>query len=300
MKSFIIDCDAGIDDAQALCIAIKQHSTRTINIEMITAVSGNVGLTQVLHNIAEIQKHTHSTDIPVYAGSSRPLLPVVTTDNSATYWHGKDGLGNINDPVPETTHRCIAPEKINDMCRKKKINIVALGPLTNIALALYLDPELPNRVESLTIMGGGLYARGNHTPTAEYNAWVDPEALMVCLHAFKAITAIGWDCTMRHSVTSSWIKKVWPEQSFLRSITNIHLNKDVLEIPDPLAMIVAIDPSVIKDSKHVSANIVLSEVGRGTLLVDLCDTQTSVSKNLVYVTSLDMDKVKQYLKQSII
>jgi purine nucleosidase len=188
----ILDCDPGVDDALAIVFA---HGSPDLEIVGITTVAGNVTLGQTTSNALRIREFL-GADWPVTAGSPVPLLrPAIT----AGLVHGADGLGTAVLPAPasgpEPGH---ATDFIMDAVRAApgEITLVATGPLTNIALALRRDPELPNLVRDFRIMGGSA-SRGNVTPAAEFNILADPEAAAIVFDAGWTVTMVGLDVTLQ-------------------------------------------------------------------------------------------------------
>ncbi len=183
----LIDCDPGVDDSIAILTAA--HSADLIGI---TTVNGNVGIEHTTHNALAVVEAT-GLDIPVHRGAERPLI-ADTMD--ASHVHGPTGLGSV--VIPEV-HRSAASRDavgyILDMARTVEgLHLVAMGPLTNVALALQLDPTLPQRLSCITLMGGAAVG-GNVTPTAEFNIWADPEAAAIVFRQAPGLTMVGLDVT---------------------------------------------------------------------------------------------------------
>src|SRR3982074_1527728 len=168
----IIDTDPGVDDALALLLAMRSPE---LQIEAITPVAGNVPLDLTLPNALRMVEIAGRTDIPVAPGARAPLVRRLVT---ASYVHGENGFGGAVFPEPTTKPIAIpASEMIREIVRKYpgEVTLITIGPLTNIAIALNLDPELASMVRALVMMGGSL-SGGNITPAAEFNVYVDPDA----------------------------------------------------------------------------------------------------------------------------
>ena len=185
----LIDCDPGLDDAIALLAAA--HLAELVGI---TTVNGNVGIEHTTHNALAITQIA-GLDIPVHRGAARPLLAPLM---DAAYVHGPTGLGTVElPPLTRAEASADAVGFICDMARSvDDLHLVAVGPLTNIALALRADPDLPARLGGFTIMGGGAHV-GNTTPVAEFNIWADPEAAAMVFREFPMTTMVGLDVTHR-------------------------------------------------------------------------------------------------------
>lgn len=185
----LIDCDPGLDDAIALLAAA--HLTDLVGI---TTVNGNVGIDHTTHNALAVAQVT-GINVPVHRGAARPLL---APTNDAAHVHGPTGLGAVE--IPELTRQIDSEDAVGfilDTARSvDHLQLVAVGPLTNIALALCRDPTLPSRLGGFTIMGGAARG-GNVTPTAEFNVWADPEAAAIVFREFPMTTMVGLDVTHR-------------------------------------------------------------------------------------------------------
>jgi len=185
----LIDCDPGLDDAIALLAAA--HLTDLVGI---TTVNGNVGIDHTTHNALAVAQVT-GINVPVHREAARPLL---APTNDAAHVHGPTGLGAVE--IPELTRQIDSEDAVGfilDTARSvDHLQLVAVGPLTNIALALRRDPTLPSRLGGFTIMGGAARG-GNVTPTAEFNVWADPEAAAIVFREFPMTTMVGLDVTHR-------------------------------------------------------------------------------------------------------
>ncbi len=157
MKRMIIDTDPGVDDAHAIMMALAHPD---VKVEALTVVAGNVGLENTVANAKKILD-TFAADVPVYAGSQQSLVLKAET---AAYVHGEDGLGDAG--IPDSHRETEAEPAAVALVRMAnespgEISLVAIGPLTNLAVALHLEPSLPLKFKELVIMGGAVDARGN-------------------------------------------------------------------------------------------------------------------------------------------
>ena len=198
-QKIIIDCDPGIDDALALAFA---HGDPGLDVCGITTVAGNVGLDRTTANALRVRDFTGMADVPVVPGSARPLLRPAL---DAGHIHGDTGLGGAQLPAalsgPAPGH---AVDYLVDAISAApgEITLVAIGPLTNIALALRREPALSSLVRDFVIMGGST-GRGNATPAAEFNILADPEAAAIVFGAGWTVTMIGLDVTLQARVTAA-------------------------------------------------------------------------------------------------
>ncbi|MYA75394.1 MAG: nucleoside hydrolase [Acidimicrobiaceae bacterium] len=276
MRRFLIDTDTASDDAVALVMALRHAD---INVEAITVVSGNVGLDQAVQN-ALYTVELCGADVPVYAGAASPMMRSLET---AQYVHGEDGMGDagllLSGRVPaEGRGAEVIVETI--LGAPDEITLVALGPLTNVAIAVLLAPEIADAVDRVVVMGGtGVHGPGNVSAMAEYNFWADPEAAAVVSRAGFPIEFVGWDISIASAVVDAdrheAIKAIGtPLSKFAVDISQV-VRRFAMEnglagddLPDPIAMAHAIDPSVATTQRlHVDV-MVGDGPQRGVLEVD--------------------------------
>ena len=194
MQRILLDTDPGIDDALALFLALASPE---IQLEAITTVSGNVDVDATTHNALALLTLAGRTDIPVAAGCKYPLVrPAV----DAALVHGQNGLGDIELPSP--TCQALSQHGVDliierVMSAPDEITLVAIGPLTNLALALRKEPRLAQHVREVFIMGGALRVPGNVTPCAEFNIYADPHAAQIVLSAGWPLRLVSLDVTQR-------------------------------------------------------------------------------------------------------
>lgn len=192
--SIIVDCDPGIDDTIALLTAFVSPE---LNILGITPVCGNQPLERTVRNALQVCELGGRTDIPVYAGCFRPML----RDPIYGQFHGKTGLGNttLPDPVKQAEPLSAVDFMIETLGKAaqngERVNICCLGPLTNLAVALRMQPHIAEGVERVVMMGGAYRESGNRTMTAEFNVLADPHAAHVVFSSNIPIVALALDAT---------------------------------------------------------------------------------------------------------
>jgi purine nucleosidase len=197
MYKVVWDMDPGIDDALALILALKSPEVQVLGI---TTVAGNAPVHMTSANARRVLEYLNAGSIPVAMGASHPLDHPL---EDALSYHGSDGLGNCGLPPPLTL---LHPAKAWDFLAglvwdaPGEITLLATGPLTNVAYAFELHPELAGLLARLVLMGGayGLtrYGKGNRTPYAEFNIWQDPEAAHIVFNSAADISAVGLDVSM--------------------------------------------------------------------------------------------------------
>jgi inosine-uridine nucleoside N-ribohydrolase len=275
-RTFLIDTDTASDDAVALIMALRGPDVR---VAAITVVAGNVPAQQATRN-ALYTVELCDASVPVYSGAEKPLLHM---HQNATWFHGRDGLGDHNYPGPRRSpgeghavDAIIATIEANP-----GLVLVTLGPLTNVALAVSRKPEIAAKVSRCVIMGGNPCCEGNVTPAAEYNIWVDPEAARIVMRSGLPVELIGWHLSRGGAVLNPGdIAHVEAFKTTLahfaiecnshaRDAYKIQTGEDGICLPDPVAMCLALDPSVGTDwSEHYVEVETHSELTRGMTIVD--------------------------------
>ncbi len=277
MRKFLIDTDTASDDAVALCMALREPD---IEVLAITVVAGNVPLAQAVQN-ALYTVELCDADVPVYAGASAPMLrDLVTAEDT----HGQDGMGDIGLPLAGRTPTAgWAPERIVELIRShpREVTLVTIGPLTNLATALLWAPDIATLVERVVIMGGtGAHGPGNVTPSAEFNFWVDPEAVRVVFRSGMPLEVVGWDISVASAVVTperaAQVRALGSVvgdfaldiQATLASFVEHETRLAGPDFPDPIAMAHAIDPSPAS-IQRVGVDIAIGpDPMRGALIVD--------------------------------
>jgi len=262
-RKFMIDTDTASDDAVALVMALRNPS---VHVEAITVVAGNMPIQKGVQN-ALYTRDLCKSDAPVYQGSAAPLIRPLHT---AEYVHGNDGMGDIGLPLtgrkPESKHAVTAI--IETIHRNEgEITLVTLGPLTNVALAVKEDPSIVQGVARCVIMGGVGFGVGNVTPAAEYNIWVDPEAAKIVFDSGLPIEMVGWDISVQSAVfdpqTAAELRNIGtPLAHFCvdiqKALNHFALTRTKLpgfDLPDPITMSIAIDPTIATKTEHTNVDI---------------------------------------------
>ena len=254
MRQVVVDMDPGIDDALALILALKSPEVQILGI---TTVAGNAPVEMTAANARRVLECLNIESIPVAIGAANALNHRL---EDALKYHGPDGLGNCNLPPPkQPLHAAKAWDFLarSVLDTPGEIALIATGPLTNVARAFKLHPELPGLLARLVLMGGAygltLYGRGNRTPYAEFNIWQDPEAAHIVFNSGANVFAVGLDVTMdpEASLTGQHL-----EQMRTRHTPAAHLVAQLVEyeveyhgccpMHDPLALAVLLDTSLFE------------------------------------------------------
>ena len=261
-KKVIIDCDVGVDDALALIFAF--HSPELV-VEAVTGVNGNVPLDTVFINIQKVLSLIQPKGRPLIArGADRPLKGNTIHAHSV---HGKTGLGEAKIDLREgeewwQKYPGSADELILKLAYQfpNELTLIAVGPLTNLALALKKDAEGMRKLKELVIMGGSVRTRGNVTPYAEFNIFSDPLAAKIVFESGIPITLVPLDATHQVFLTPHWMDERieplhTPFSNFVIEATGYDLsnhrfkNRDTIFLHDPLAVGAVIDPTLLKTKR---------------------------------------------------
>ncbi len=306
-RKIIIDTDTASDDAVALVMALRDPS---VEVVAITTVKGNLPIETCTRNALISIDFANTYAPPLYEGCDRALLAEVMTSEDT---HGDDGMGNHNYPEPKgkklDMHAVDALLNIIDEHEDKELELVTLGPLTNVALAVIKKPEVMKKLKKITLMGSSGLAGGNCTPVAEFNILADPEAMEVVFLSGIHCVVVGWDaCIGEAMFTEEDIKEVLATGSPVAKFciecndTLIELNRErfgsgCIDFADPVAMAVALYPECVAASVEAYCTCeTKSNLSFGQVIVN----QRAETKNSTVAYELDGEKFKKYLTSLIV
>ena len=204
-RKIIIDTDPGQDDAFAILFALG--SPNELEVVGVTTVGGNVPLRLTALNAQKVVELAGRPDIPVFAGCPGPMVRPLMT---AEYVHGETGLDGANLPDPvmplQTQHGVNWMVDTIMAAPEGEITVCTLGPMTNLAMAMTMEPRIIPRIREVVLMGGGFFEGGNATPAAEFNIYVDPHAAHKVFASGVPVTMAGIDCTYTAQMTPEWLQ----------------------------------------------------------------------------------------------
>lgn len=307
-RPFWIDTDTASDDAVALVMALRHPE---IDVVGISVVAGNVPLDQAVQNALFVVEECGASGVPVHVGADRPLvLPLET----GQHVHGRDGMGDIGldlDGRTPTPGHAVDALVAASRDHAGELTLVTLGPLTNIALALRRDPGLAERVGRCVVMGAVADHVGNQNPVAEFNMWVDPHAVDVVLGAGLPLELVGWDVSRRFAVVSpadaaelrgigtpiaEWCVDI---QQCLTSFCLTETKLEGYDLPDPIAMAYAIDPTVATATRRLHCAVeTASPLTRGMVVMDVLGL-TGLPPNALVVTAADRGRFMEMLRAAM-
>jgi len=297
-QPMIIDCDPGQDDALAILLALG--SPEEIDVLAITAVAGNVPLELTEKSARKLVALAGRTDLPVHAGCDRPMVRDLVT---AEYVHGKTGLDGADLPEPEVPlvdeHAVHAIIRILRSEPSGTVTLCPVGPLTNIAMAMRLAPDIVSRIKAIVLMGGAIGV-GNVTPAAEFNIYVDPHAADVVFRAGVPLVMHGLDVTHKALVTPSRLKAIEAIGSDVsRAVVGLltFYNKfdqakgegQGAPLHDPCAIAYVMSPDLFAGRQCHIAIDTLSERSMGRTLVDWRERSEEPS-NALAIDQIDADR----------
>lgn len=308
-QKIIIDTDCGSDDAMAIAMAMNDAKYEVL---MISTVAGNVTLDQATDNTLLTLEKVNTYFPPVYKGCATML-------NKQLFYayetHGNDGMGDYG--YKPTYLKCNEDNGILKMLEilekepNKTIDIIALGPLTNIAVAFKLNPDSMNRARNIYVMGTSGLGVGNVSPVAEFNIWQDPEAAKAVVEAgFPNLYFIGWDaCLDDNMLDKDDIERISTSGELGKFV--IEINKKLLEInyerfsgefldmADPAAMAAALHPECIDKCKKYYCEVDTSKgPSEGSVLIDVNEF-SGKEPNAYIISHLIPSEYKNYLFKTL-
>ena len=284
MMKMFIDCDTGVDDSIARLFALNRPDVEIVGI---STGSGNVTAAQGADNTLRVLKLAGKEgQIPVCVGSEKPLNG--KPEEFPEFIHGKNGLGNVVLPLSDQkpVDMDVCDFIYEAACKyERELVLITLGRLTNIAMTIKKYPDFPSKIKKVVGMGGTLYSQGNVSPVCEANIAGDPEAADIAVQAEWDMTLVGLDVTLKTLLTMEDVKKTarfcrpecreqlkFIEDELVYYMNGARIQNQNLEnspLHDPLAMVVAVDPSVVLTRKMVTRIECGGDYCRGKVVVDL-------------------------------
>ncbi|MCO8289762.1 nucleoside hydrolase [Tetragenococcus halophilus] len=295
-KKIILDCDPGHDDAVAMILA---YGNPEIDLLAVTTVAGNQTLEKVTYNARSVSTMIGMTDVPIAAGSSKPLVQA----HEPADVHGESGLDGTELPEPEVPlSDAHAVDLIIETIMRnpaKTVSLVPTGSLTNIALAARKEPKIVDRVKEVVLMGGG-YHEGNWSAVAEFNIITDPEAAYIVFNENWKVTMVGLDLTHQALATPEVFNKIknintQPSKflgellEFFKAMYKESQGFDSPPVHDPCTIAYLIDPSVV-DTMSVPVSIELN--GNLTRGMTVADFRYPIPENCNTAVATNLDRNK--------
>ncbi|KAM3608359.1 uncharacterized protein V6R79_023683 [Siganus canaliculatus] len=315
-KKLLVDVDCGVDDAQAIMMALAAPN---VEVLAITCVHGNTGVENVCKNVLRVLQVCNKLEIPVFKGAAKPILG---NNIDAGCFHGQDGLGDAPDANAPSLDLLQKEDAVSAMIRivnenPGEVSLVATAPLTNLALAVRLDPSLPSKLRGLYIMGGNTESRGNTTVCGEFNFSADPEAAYVVLHDYDCPTYLAcWEFTCYSKLPwefcDAWLAQDTEKARFMTRIFRHSMEASKTErfekefisgsgfiSCDSYAMAAAIDDSFITEYDDIPVSVELAGMHtRGMMIVDTVGFLKKARKVCI-MKKVDMKKFEQMMMNAL-
>jgi inosine-uridine nucleoside N-ribohydrolase len=304
LKRVIIDTDPGIDDAAAILMALGSPE---LGVEAITTVLGNTPVERCTLNALRILESANRPDVPVYQGVGKPFS--FAEPAFAPHIHGSDGLGDTGLPMPllKPQPRNAVLEIIGRALESPgELTLLAIGRLTNLALAISVEPRVASALKEVVVMGGAVTVPGNASPVASANLWGDPEAADIVYRSGARVVQIGLDVCTRVEISHEQQERVWqadtPATRFLKTITSYiqqaYNRRGRLRHPggvqynDVSAVAYAIDPSLFECRDMYVRIETKGELTRGQT-VAYPGWQTNAQPNAAVALSVDAARLTE-------
>lgn len=304
MRRLIIDTDPGVDDAFAIALAAASSDVELLGL---TTVAGNIGIEHTTRNALSVLALCGREDVPVAVGAHRPFSRPMRGDTA----HGVDGLGGHADALPKSSASVDPRDAVTLMvdlltASPEPVMVVAIGPMTNVALLLAAHPGIKPKIDRLVVMGGGIEG-GNITPSAEFNVWVDPEAARrVLVEEDVPVTLVPLDVTMRCAVGDDWLNRLAAANTVGRELVAMtpHYRAFYLEqsgtddfvMHDAIAVAEAIKPGILRTIGMPLEVDCTDGPGSGATIADRRNLGSVAGQRLVDVAmDADIDTLRSYV-----
>lgn len=315
-KKLLLDVDCGVDDAQAVLLALAAPNVEILGI---TCVHGNTTVDNVCRNTLRILQVSSKLEIPVFKGAAKPILGHGVNGGN---FHGQDGLGDAPDPNAPSVDLIQKEGAVSAIIRivnenPGQVSLVATAPLTNLALAVRMDPSLPSKLKGLYIMGGNTESRGNTTVCGEFNFAADPEAAYIVLNEYQCPTYLAcWEFTCYNKLSwefcDQWLSQDSDKARFMARIFQHSLNmskterfqKEVIDGTgliscDSYAMAAAVNDSFILESDQFPVSVELTGTHtRGMMVVDTVGFMNKAHKAFI-MKKVDMEMFERMMMAAL-
>lgn len=305
MRRFVFDTDTASDDTIALLTALKLGK-----VEIVTVVAGNIDFHQQVQNALYSLEYFGHSEVPVYLGPERPIMGRF---RHAKEVHGEWGMGRLGKVSSHLSPKGgFAPDKIVEVASvyPGKLEILAVSPLTNLALAYLRDRSLPRKIRKVWVMGGALY-RGNTSRTGEFNFWVDPEAAQIVFDAGFDITVVPWETAEEYGYIDDLTWETIERAKSREAKFFVDVNSNMREYskrvqgnrgsvhPDTLTVVTAFHPEIIKESVRKNVSIETCSESRGAMMVDFYGL-SGYPPNAEIITKVDRERFLHILSSILL
>ncbi|XP_049301714.1 pyrimidine-specific ribonucleoside hydrolase RihA-like [Anopheles funestus] len=306
-RRVILDLDGGGDDAWALVMLLANEKRYNICVQAVTCSHGNARVLDVLVNVLRILDSLDRLDIPVYVGASEPLITPGPNRNASHYFWGVDGFGDVEFdwlPTVDSLHPVHAVEAMRELFEKypNEITLLAVGPLTNLALLYKMFPETKDKIGALYILGGNRHGVGNTGLAAEFNFFRDPEAAHIVLNNSPMIVHVfPWETVLLQTFTTRWRFETFeqttnPAIEVLNRVEYEVYAKEELWTPcDMYVAAIFLNSSILQSVQSYRAEVELSgSLTRGMMAI-LYHVKNVNQHNVAVIDKIDSQQVQHML-----
>lgn len=306
-RNILMDCDPGIDDAAALCVAAAHPEA--FRILGISTVAGNQTIETVTENALRLTQF-FGLDVPVAQGAKLPLTRPAKT---AADIHGKNGLGDVE--IPKTDRKAVSDnavvflrDQIMGLPKGERVTLVPTGPLTNIALLLKVFPEVRERVEEIVLMGGGA-CKGNVTPVSEFNIFADPEAASIVFESGLPVVMCGLDVTGKCGVDRETARELAGSgKKIARAVGSMiqfylnspaYRNRPAAYVHDAATFLYLLHPEIFRGERMPVSVDCSDGITRGMTICDARPTRPEGEYHTLVLLDADEKKFLEYLVEAV-
>ncbi|XP_052890074.1 pyrimidine-specific ribonucleoside hydrolase RihA-like [Anopheles moucheti] len=306
-RRVILDLDGGGDDAWALVMLLANEKQYNICVQAVTCSHGNARVPDVLVNVLRILASLDRLDVPVYAGASEPLITPGSSRNASHYFWGNDGFGDVqfdSAPSVDSLRPQHAVEAMRDLFEKhpNKITLVAVGPLTNLALLYKMFPETKDKIGALYLLGGNRHGVGNTGLASEFNFFRDPEAAHIVLNNSPQIVHVfPWETVLLQTFTTRWRFETFGETTnpavrvLNRVEKEVYAGEDIWTPCDMYVAAIFLNGSILRSVQSYRAEVELTgTVTRGMMAI-LHHVKDVNQHNVAVIDRIDSQQVQRML-----
>ncbi|XP_053670842.1 pyrimidine-specific ribonucleoside hydrolase RihA-like [Anopheles nili] len=306
-KRVILDLDGGGDDAWALVMLLMNEAKYNICVQAVTCANGNAAVSDVAVNVLRILDSLNRTDIPVYLGASEPLITPESSRNISHYFWGMNGFGDVefdSTPTTSTLPMVHAVEKMNELFQEYpgQITLLAVGPLTNVALLYKMYPQTREKIGAIYILGGNRHGVGNTALAAEFNFFRDPEAAHIVLNSSPMIVHVfPWETVLSQTFTTRWRFKEFEETTnpaievLNRVEHEVYAEEEIWTPCDMYVAAIFLNDSILESIQSYHAVVELNgAVTRGMMAI-LHHVKDVKQHNVVVIDKIDADEIQRML-----
>uniref|UniRef100_A0A182NQW3 Inosine/uridine-preferring nucleoside hydrolase domain-containing protein n=1 Tax=Anopheles dirus TaxID=7168 RepID=A0A182NQW3_9DIPT len=306
-RRVILDMDGGGDDAWALVMLLSNEKRHNICVQAVTCTHGNARASDVVVNVLRILESLDRLDVPVYVGATEPFLTPAPNRNVSHYFWGDNGFGDVEfgqSPSTDSLQSVHAVEMMNELFQQypNRISLLAVGPLTNVALLYKMYPETKDKIGALYILGGNRNGVGNTAGAAEFNFFRDPEAAHIVLNNSPLVVHVfPWETVLLQTFTTRWRFATFAETTnpaievLNRVEYEVYAEEDIWTPCDMYVAAVFLNGTILQTTQSYRAEVELNgSVTRGMMAI-LHHVKDVSQHNVIVIDRIDAQEVRRML-----